>query len=65
MEEVDEELWKLGVYAKTEHKEVAPCQFEIGSCIFHQQILANDQNQIDDGSSAKSSKSSWPGMFTT
>ncbi len=24
MEEVDEELWKLGVYAKTEHKEVAP-----------------------------------------
>ena len=45
MEEVDEELWKLGVYAKTEHKEVAPCQFEIAP-IYSSVNAANDQNQI-------------------
>ena len=45
MEEVDEELWKLGVYAKTEHKEVAPCQFEIAP-VYSPVNLANDQNQI-------------------
>ena len=25
MADLDEELWKLGIYAKTEHNEVAPC----------------------------------------
>lgn len=45
MEEVDEELWKLGVYAKTEHKEVAPCQFEIAP-VYCPVNLASDQNQI-------------------
>ena len=45
MEEVDEELWKLGVYAKTEHKEVAPCQFEIAP-VYSPVNLTNDQNQI-------------------
>ena len=29
MQEVDEELWKLGVLAKTKHNEVAPAQHEI------------------------------------
>ena len=29
MKEVNQELWKLGIYAKTEHNEAAPCQFEI------------------------------------
>jgi glutamine synthetase len=29
MQEVNQELWKLGIYAKTEHNEVAPSQFEI------------------------------------
>ena len=45
MEEVDEELWKLGVFAKTEHKEVAPCQFEIAP-VYTSTNLANDQNQL-------------------
>lgn len=45
MEEVDEELWKLGVYAKTEHKEVAPCQFELAP-VFTTTNIANDQNQL-------------------
>ncbi|MFR6055470.1 MAG: hypothetical protein ACLUHK_02465 [Eubacteriales bacterium] len=29
MKELDEELWKLGIYAKTEHNEVAPAQHEL------------------------------------
>ncbi|MGN1275743.1 MAG: glutamine synthetase III [Floccifex sp.] len=45
MEEVDEELWKLGVFAKTEHKEVAPCQFELAP-VYTATNSANDQNQI-------------------
>ena len=45
MEEVDEELWKLGVYAKTEHKEVAPCQYELAP-VYTSANVANDQNQI-------------------
>ncbi|MDD7280927.1 MAG: glutamine synthetase III [Erysipelotrichaceae bacterium] len=45
MEEVDEELWKLGVFAKTEHKEVAPCQFELAP-VYSSTNIANDQNQI-------------------
>ena len=45
MEEVDEELWKLGVYAKTEHKEVAPCQFELAP-IYSSLNYASDQNQL-------------------
>lgn len=45
MEEVDEELWKLGVYAKTEHKEVAPCQFELAP-VFSASNVSSDQNQL-------------------
>lgn len=45
MEEVDEELWKLGIYAKTEHNEVAPCQFEIAP-LFIDANVAVDQNLI-------------------
>jgi glutamine synthetase len=45
MEEVNEELWRLGVYAKTEHKEVAPCQFELAP-VYTSVNLANDQNQL-------------------
>ena len=45
MTEVDEELWKLGIYAKTEHNEVAPCQFEIAP-LFIDDNVAVDQNLI-------------------
>ena len=45
MEELDEELWKLGVYAKTEHNEVAPAQHELAP-IFCETNLATDQNQL-------------------
>ena len=45
MTEVDEELWKLGIYAKTEHNEVSPCQFEIEP-LFIDANVAVDQNLI-------------------
>ena len=45
MKEVNDELWKLGVSAKTEHNEVAPCQFEIAP-IFSTTNIATDHNQL-------------------
>lgn len=45
MSDVDKELWKLGIYAKTEHNEVAPCQFEIAP-LFIDVNVAIDQNLI-------------------
>ena len=45
MKEVNEELWKLGVYAKTEHNEVAPGQFELAP-VFSIGNIAVDQNQL-------------------
>ena len=45
MLELDEELWKLGVFAKTEHNEVAPAQHELAP-IFTTTNLATDHNQL-------------------
>lgn len=45
MKELDAELWKLGVYAKTEHNEAAPSQHELAP-IFTSVNVATDQNQI-------------------
>ena len=45
MAELDEELWKLGVYSKTEHNEVAPCQHEMAP-IFETTNIATDHNQL-------------------
>ena len=45
MKEVNEELWKLGIYAKTEHNEVAPMQFELAP-LFCDANVAVDQNQL-------------------
>lgn len=45
MRELDERLWELGVYAKTEHNEVAPAQHELAP--FHTEAnIASDQNQL-------------------
>jgi len=43
--ELNEELWKLGVYAKTEHNEVAPAQHELAP-IYSEANIAADHNQI-------------------
>ncbi len=45
MKELDEELWKLGIFAKTEHNEVAPAQHELAP-IFTTTNIATDHNQI-------------------
>nr|WP_321296119.1 glutamine synthetase III [uncultured Sphaerochaeta sp.] len=45
MRELDEELWKLGILAKTEHNEVAPSQHELAP-IFTTSNLAVDHNQL-------------------
>jgi glutamine synthetase len=45
MEELNEELWKLGILAKTEHNEVAPAQHELAP-IYTTTNIACDHNQI-------------------
>ncbi len=45
MKELDEELWKLGVLAKTEHNEAAPAQHELAP-IFTTTNIATDHNQL-------------------
>ncbi len=45
MEELNDELWKLGVLAKTEHNEVAPAQHELAP-IYTTTNLATDHNQL-------------------
>lgn len=45
MKDLDTELWKLGVYAKTKHNEVAPAQHELAP-VFTSINIASDQNQL-------------------
>ena len=45
MEDLNQELWKLGVLAKTEHNEVAPAQHELAP-IFTTTNIATDHNQL-------------------
>lgn len=45
MEELNEELWKLGILAKTEHNEVAPAQHELAP-IYSTTNIATDHNQL-------------------
>lgn len=45
MKDLDEELWKLGILAKTEHNEVAPAQHELAP-IYSTTNIATDHNQL-------------------
>ncbi len=45
MADLDSQLWKLGVYAKTKHNEVAPAQHELAS-VYTTTVQAVDHNQI-------------------
>ena len=45
MRDLDTELWQLGVFAKTEHKEVAPGQYELAP-VFADSNTATDHNQL-------------------
>ena len=45
MDDLDEELWRLGVMAKTEHNEAAPCQHELAP-VYASTNIACDHNQL-------------------
>ena len=45
MKDVDEQLWRLGIYAKTKHNEVAPSQHELAP-IYGTTNIATDHNQL-------------------
>lgn len=45
MAELNEEMWKLGIPAKTKHNEVAPCQHELAP-IYENANIATDHNQL-------------------
>jgi len=45
MKDLDEELWKVGVFAKTKHNEVAPCQHELAP-VYCATTVATDHNQL-------------------
>ena len=45
MKDLDEELWKLGIFAKTEHNEAAPAQHELAP-VFTTTNIATDHNQL-------------------
>ena len=45
MKELDEELWKLGIHAKTKHNEVAPAQHELAP-VYGTTNIATDHNQL-------------------
>lgn len=45
MKDLNQELWKLGIFAKTEHNEVAPAQHELAP-IFTSSNIATDHNQL-------------------
>ena len=45
MKDLDEELWKLGIFAKTKHNEVAPAQHELAP-VFTTTNIATDHNQL-------------------
>ncbi|MBO7387796.1 MAG: glutamine synthetase III, partial [Lachnospiraceae bacterium] len=45
MHDLDKELWKLGIPAKTKHNEVAPCQHEL-ACVYETANVAVDHNQL-------------------
>ncbi len=45
MKDIDEQLWKLGIYAKTKHNEAAPAQHELAP-VFETTNIATDHNQL-------------------
>ena len=45
MRDINDELWRLGVCAKTEHNEAAPAQHEL-ACVYNTANIAADHNQL-------------------
>ena len=61
MDELNEELWKLGILAKTEHNEVAPAQHELAP-IYTTTNIATDHNQLTMEIMQKVAVKAWSGM---
>ena len=61
MKELNEELWKLGVFAKTEHNEVAPAQHELAP-IFTDDEPCDRPQPADDGADAEDRQASRAGL---
>ena len=64
MEDINIQLWKLGITAKTEHNEVAPAQHEIAP-IFSISNVALDNNLFSNGRIKENSYKAWSCMFIT
>ncbi len=58
MEDLNEELWKLGIFAKTEHNEVAPAQHELAP-IYETTNIATDHNQLTMEIMQKGKHNNW------
>ena len=63
MADLNQELWKLGVLAKTEHNEVAPSQHELAP-IFSNTNVATDHNQLTMEIMKKVAKRHGPVSYT-
>ena len=61
MRDLDEELWKLGIYAKTEHNEAAPAQHELAPGVYHSQHRLRSQ-PADHGADEKGGRTPWLGL---
>ena len=61
MHDLNEELWKLGVTAKTQHNEVAPAQHELAP-IYNTTNIATDHKPAYYGNDEKSGSASQPGL---
>jgi len=64
MAESDQELWKLGVLAKTKHNEVAPAQHELAP-IYTTTNIATDHNQLMMETLKKVANPSWIGVLAS
>ena len=62
MKELDEELWKLGILAKTKHNEVAPAQHELAPHLHHHQCGHRPQ-PAHHGGDAERGRPPRPGVF--
>ena len=58
MKDLDMELWKIGIPAKTKHNEVAPCQHELAP-VFDTCNVAVDRNQLTMEMMKKVAKKTW------
>ena len=62
MKELDEELWKLGILAKTKHNEVAPAPARAGAHFYHHQ-RGNGPQPAHHGSDEERGCPPWPGVL--